>query len=498
MLDDTTHNESMILHTDMDKVYDIIENKGRYKYLVLIGATLAYLTHMFFLFSFPYFLIRPTAYCDRSGHWAECSHEEICNNIKNDVSYYFLESVEYNFVTEFGWYCDLTTSSFITGPAFFAGTTISVIIVTAISDTLGRMPLLITGVTGNIFAIVLFMIAASPTTCFISSFLVGFFTMANNSSTFNFLADSVPQKYRETFPSLMNTGWAIGEIVIAGVMALGVTWRTMCLIMVLFAGLFYIPLIWLRESPKFHFAQNKIYKAQVRLKNMAAINGSSIDDIHLTSPSIGTTGNEEQTFAKRIRMMCCDRHILVQIIIVTLLFSIGNMIFYAMSLNLENMGGNPYINGISLAIAEIAAYGLSGLSLRYFGPRISTALSFLATDIGVGGLVFFWNDSLWSIVFAFIGKLGSSAVDNLLYTMSGLIFPTEILGGALGIALLGTRAGNSSAKPLILLGPEIMCGFMFILGIIAIGLSFLVKVKKQEEKEEDIATISYSEGEDVI
>lgn len=484
MKDDTYFKETVNLHTDMDKVYDIVENKGRYKYIVLLASTLAFLTHMFFLFSVPYFLIRPTAYCNLSGSWAVCSHDEICNNLDNDISYYFDKPAEFNFVTELDWYCATSVSSYYTGTSFFAGTTISVVIVTAVSDTLGRLPLLITGVLGSTLSIILFMFYATPFTCLATSFLVGFFTMANNSSSFNFLADSVPEKYRETFPSLMNTGWAIGEIVIALVMWTQVQWRVMCFIMILFAAAFFVPLIWLRESPKFYFAKNQVYRAKRRLENMAKVNGSSAYDIQLGLPETGADKEEEISFTKRLKLMCCDKHMLLQIVLVTLLFSIGNMTFYAMSLNLENMGANPYINGISLALAEIAAYAISVITLKKLGIKISLAGSFVITNIGLLGLIFLWEDSVGCLIFAFIGKLGSAAVDNILYTMSGMVFPTEILGGALGIALLGTRAGNSLAKPLVLLGHKVMCGLMLGLGIVAVALPVLIKVKKEEKTSE--------------
>jgi MFS family permease len=444
---------------------------------------------MFFLFSAPYFLIRPTAYCNLSGNWRECSHDEICNNIHTDLSYYFDKPVEFNFVTELNWYCEPSASSYYTATSFFAGTTVSVVLVTAVSDTLGRMPLLITGVTGSIFAIVLFMFHTTPMTCLITSFLVGFFTMANNSTSFNYLADSIPEKYREIFPSLMNTGWAIGEIVIALVMWTQVQWRVMGLIMVLFAATFFIPLIWLRESPKFYFVKNQLFKAKRRLNSMARVNKVHAYDVQLVSAESLTDKKEELSFSRRLKLMCCDEHMLIQIIIVTLLFSIGNMAFYAMALNLENMGANPYINGISLAIAEIFAYTISAVSLNKLGMKISLSGSFVITNIGLAGLFFLWENPFGCLVFAFIGKFGSAAVDNLLYTMSGMIFPTEILGSALGIALLGTRAGNSLAKPLILLGYKMMCILMLGLGIFAVVLSAFMKTKKKEDKS-DIAEVN--------
>eukprot|EP00826_Nyctotherus_ovalis_P002374 TRINITY_DN1046_c0_g1_i1.p1 TRINITY_DN1046_c0_g1~~TRINITY_DN1046_c0_g1_i1.p1 ORF type:complete len:505 (+),score=112.17 TRINITY_DN1046_c0_g1_i1:81-1595(+) len=485
MQDEKEAGGSITVFDDMDKAYDFVENRGIYKYIVLAGTILAYLTHMFLLFSYPFFLIKPTAYCDISGHFRECTKEKVCETTDRQVNYYFKVPHEFNLITEFNWYCESMTSSYYTGTSFFVGTAVSALIVTAVSDAVGRVPLLVTGVIGNIATIVFFMLHATPITCLLTSFFVGFFTMANNSAPFNFLADSVAERYRGVYPSWLNIGWALGEALIAVVMWTQVQWRVMCLIMVLFSAAFFLPLVWLRESPKFYFAQNKLYKARARLEYIASINGASIQKIKLVSPkTYSEKSKEEMGFATRCRLMCCDRHTLIQIVIITFLFTVGNVMFYAASLNIEHMGGNPYIMGITLPVAEIIGCVLSGVLLNKYGARTSLSISFMISSAGVLGLFFLWTHASGSIVFAFVGKLGATALDNSVYTMSGLIFPTEILGGALGVALLGTRLGNSLTKPLAASGPKIMCGVLFVLGVVCIGLSFLVKPREEAPKEE--------------
>jgi len=473
-------SDSTDISTDIDKVYDKVEGKGRYKYLVLVAATIAYLCHMFYLFAIPFFLIRPKVTCNINGYWHECTRDDVCNN--KGVSYVFDKPVQFNFVTEFGWYCDETTPPFFTASAFFIGT-FSVLIVTSVSDSFGRMPLLIIGTIGNMLGLIFLIVFANPTVVLISSFLIGFFTMANNSSSFNYVADSVPEKYRDILPSIMNACWALGEIVLALIMWSGATWRGMCLFIFIFSSTFFIPAYWLRESPKFYFSQGKIKQAQYRLNSIMRLNGTESENITLRANS--TSGTEEQiSFGQRMKLMCCDFSMLKQILLVTLMFVIGNMIFYAMSLNLENMGGNPYVNGIFLAVAEVVACTFSGFSLKIISPKLALSASFGLCCIGLFGLSIFWDDPIFSIVFCIIGKLGSTSIDNLLYTLSGILFPTAILGGALGMALFGTRFGNLASKPMYLLGPKLMCVIMLILGIVAAILPWFLTVKKEEKKEE--------------
>ena len=475
--------ENPTVHTDIDKVYDMVEGNGRYKYVVVIAASIAFLCHMFYLFAIPLFLIQPVATCNIEGYWHECTRKEVCEN--DGVLYKFNKPVEFNFVTEFGWYCDDATPSLFTAMSFFLGTTFSVLIASNLSDNFGRIPVLVVGVLGNMFGLALLIAFASPYVCMYSSFIIGFFTMANNSTSFSFLADSVAEKYREILPTVMNIMWAIGEIALALIMWTGIQWRGMCLIIFLFSATFFISLYWLRESPKFYFAQKRMREAQARLRYMAAFNGVDVSRIKLGS-SASQEEEEEMTFSQRMKIMCCNFPILRQIILVTLLFTTGNMIFYALSLNLEHMGSNPYLNGTFLAIAEVVACAVGGVAIRYINPKIALSISFLLTAIGVAGLGIFWDNPFWGIAFCILGKLGSASVDNLLYTLSGMFFPTEILGGALGIALFGTRFGNLLAKPMYLLGPGFMCGVMTLFGVSAVLLPYFLKKTslKNQDKEE--------------
>jgi len=473
MIDKKSSNQRF---DDIDKAYDAVEGKGHYKYLVLAGVVTSYLCYMLYMFNISFFLIRPKAYCLKNGIWEECSYDTICDN-EDEVQFYFDVPKEFNFVTEFDWYCDQSTSAFFTGTAFFSGTTVSVFFVTALSDIIGRVPLLIAGTSGMIFTLVLLICFASSYMCLLCSFLIGFFTMANNSSSFNFLADSIPLSKRKFFPSTLNIAWSLAQITIILVMYTGIHWRTMCIGIICFVSTFFIYLYWLRESPKFYYAKGKLHKAQTRLNNIAHINR--------TSPVTLLRSKEEEvkvTFGIRIRMLCCDKTMLINIILVTILFSVSNMTSYALQLNLENVGGDPFLTGIFFALSQIAGCFLSSLSLKWLQPKYSVLGCIIMSIIGMTGLVFTWDRPYISIVFIFFAGFGATSNDNLMYTLSGLIFPTKILGTALGTALIGTRFGNMISKPLILLGARNMCILTLFLWVGMSILPFLFKTKEKEEE----------------
>ena len=471
------------IYTNIDKVYELVEGKGRYKYIVVLCTSISYLTYMLYLFSMPLFLLRPTATCNIDGYWRECTYEEICEN--EDVSYKFDVGEQFNFRTEFGWYCDDATPALFTATAFFIGTTFSALLLGSLSDAYGRLPVMILGLIGNIFGLTILAMFASPYTCLIATLIIGFFTMANDCVPFNFLADSVQESYRETLPSILNIVWAFGEIALALAMWTGIEWRTMCLINVIYTTTFFIPFLWLRESPRFYLSQNRTREAQASLRNMARINGVDISDIKLRATDSVEKEEVHPTFCSRMQLMCCEATMLKQIVIFSLMLTICNMIFYALSLNLEQMEGNPYLNAIILAIAELVSVTSGGLSLKVTTPKVAICVSFVITAVGVAGLGLFWEDPLWSIVFCIFGKIGSCSVDNLLYTVSGIIFPTAILSGVLSFGLFCTRFGSMLAKPLYLIGPGYMCMLMTVLGVIAAILTLFLKSAKEEKDPDD-------------
>ncbi len=476
--------ERMVMD-DMDKVYDMVEGKGRYKYIVLLATTLSYMCYMYYLCAVPYFLILPKAECNLGGNWRECTHDEICSNCvltSASCSYRLLEPREFNFITEFGWYCEEGKSTLYTATAFFVGTTASTLIVTTFSDIIGRLPMIIVGASGNILMIAMLMYFANENMCLVASLSIGFFAMANNSNSFNFLVDSIPARYRNIYPSVLNVAWGVGEIGLSFALWTGISWRAACLLILGATATMFVPLIWLRESPKFYFSQNDLPTAYAKLKRIIRINSVYLDKkIELRFPQRET---EKITMGQKLRAMCCDRATLVQIVLVTALFSIGNMTFYAVTLNLEHMGGNVYLNGILLAVSEIAACTMSGYSLEFMSPQVAISISYLLTTAGLAGLAVFWEDSTLSIVFGTLGKLGSTSVDNLMYTISGTIFPTPILGSSIGVAFFVTRFGDMAAKPMHLLGTTNMCIILGAMSALATLLPFLLKEQTGKVRDE--------------
>ena len=390
---------------------------------------------------------------------------------------------EFNYVTEFDWYCNTETSAFYTAGSFFLGATIGCFLSIGFADIIGRLPLMIFGIIGNNVMLIILIIFASPKICLIASFSIGFFTMSDDCCSFNFLADSIPEKSRMIYPSYMNVAWAIGEIFVALIMCTGIQWRIMCLIIMIFCTTFFLYLFCVRESPKFYFSQNKIHKAQMRINSMMKINGSSIKDLTLCTPN-NYGENEKITLKKRLKIMCCNKYTLLKIIFVTIIFAVADTSIFAISLNIENLGENPYLMGPCISMSGVIGCFAVSYLLRCISLKITIVIFFIATLIGLVGLFFFWTVNILTIVFCFITKLGSSNVDTLMYTFVGTAFPTEIMGATLGIAKLGSRIGNTTSKPMMEMGIKNLCIVLIVFWVITFPLPFIMKYKINTEEDD--------------
>ena len=475
-------NRALTVYTDIDKVYDLVEGNGRYKYIVLMLSTITFVSYMLYMVCIPFFLILPETTCNYGGSWHVCTKDEVC--LHPGVLYRFTEPKEYNFVTEFDWYCDDATPSYYTSTSFFVGTLCSVVVVGTLSDTFGRIPLMIVGSFGNMLGLGLMAIFTTPHMCLFCSFLIGFFVIGNNASAFSYLADSIPEKNRDFFPSILNCQWADATIIMSIIMSAGIQWRTMCLIFLIFNATFVIPLFWVRESPKLYFSQNKMHKAELRLRNLARINGVDASYIKLAPANTTSDKTEEMTFGQRMGVMCCDSINLMNVAMITIMLVTCNTVYFVLTLNIEKMKSNPYVTAILLAISEIVATLAGGFSLNYVSPKLGIAVSFAITTVGLFGLGIWWENPALSMICCTLGKLGSASIDNLLLTVAGLICPTEILGTALGIGILATRFGGIIAKPLYLLGATPMCMILAVSTGASTLLPYLLVFKKEREEAE--------------
>jgi hypothetical protein len=186
-------------------------------------------------------------------------------------------------------------------------------------------------------------------------------------------------------------------------------------------------------------------------------------------------------FKESIRIMCYVSRNMLNILLMTLLFSTSSLCYIALSVNLENMGDNPYMNCILMAIAEIFACAIGGTLIKTGKIKLLLAISFGLTSIGLG-LILNDPNSPWCSVFGMIGKFGCASADNLLYTLAGTAYPRVVQATGLGIALQVARVGMMMVKWAWVENIQATLITMIILSTASVVLPFFLIANLQGEE----------------
>jgi len=455
----------------IDQAYEIAGGRGKYQILVAALCWIAYFTIMGFMSSIPYFLIKPTSECYKgNGKW------EICNNPCQSEKYRLNSEKHFNFVTEFDLYCKDVESTYLVS-AYFIGSLVSCLFAGAISDYFGRLPMLTLGNLASCILLTILVIFPSYYMALSCSGLIGFFTVANSSSTIPFVYDSFPSKYANFYGTTVAATWGIGQALITAIMWTGIEWRIMCYIIIGISASFFIFLIWVRESPTFYYCKGNYQKAEISLRHIAKINGKPIENEIIWLEK----NNENSSEIKKITEKFCSLLNVTKIIMFAYCFTTACLVYYAINLNVEKMGGNVHMNGFMLSLASILSAGMAGFLWNYLGKKKSLALYFAMSSIGVLLQGIFWDKPKYSIFAAYCTTFGSNAACSYLLLLISEVFPVNMQSGAMSIIIFVGRLINVFSKPLALLNPLLMCIFLSSISGLGIIITWLLPIKKPEK-----------------
>ncbi|XP_071543054.1 organic cation transporter protein-like isoform X4 [Panulirus ornatus] len=124
-------------------------------------------------------------------------------------------------------------------------------------------------------------------------------------------------------------------------------------------------------------------------------------------------------------------------------WAVCTLVYYGLSSNSGNLGGNIFINFIATMLIEIPSYVFSYLVLDRMGRK--GTLSFVLLLGGVACFVsgFIPEDIGWLIVtLSLVGKFGIAAAFAIVYVYSAEIFPTEYRSVGIGACSMCARVGG--------------------------------------------------------
>lgn len=229
-------------------------------------------------------------------------------------------------------------------------------------------------------------------------------------------------------------------------------WRSLLLGLSL-PGLIYIPMWWLiPESPRWLLYQGKVQEAEAIIRKAARWNKVQAPQ-HIFDEYIMPEKEKEQEKEKKtyntldlIRI----RKLRLTTLNLFLIWFIMFLAYYATSLNTSTLHPNPYLSCFIFALAEVPAYFLSWLALRYFSRRPSIIASLC---LGAAPLVFVQlvpqDFTTVSLILEMFAKFSFTGGTCLLFTYTSELYPTPLRNTATGACSMVSRIGSCVAPFLL-------------------------------------------------
>ncbi|CAG2113817.1 unnamed protein product [Medioppia subpectinata] len=131
-------------------------------------------------------------------------------------------------------------------------------------------------------------------------------------------------------------------------------------------------------------------------------------------------------------------------------FAVNAFIYHGISLNVQQIGGNLYVNFAIAGLVEIPSILLNLVGLRYVGRKWFTVWTMLAASLSYLAIVlvgaYTTSDNpkyeMVKLVLAMVGKLFIFSSFNVIYIHSGEIFPTVLRHTGIGSCTIAARIGS--------------------------------------------------------
>lgn len=293
------------------------------------------------------------------------------------------------------------------------------------------------------------------------------------------------------------------SVALLGLMAYLIpSWRHLTIASALPAvfGLFIVNTI--PESPRWLASQGRYDEAEAVLKKISMENGFGNKHVSLRrAKSTSKSGSSVRSYGILDLFTNIGTCIITLIMIIS--WFVNSLVYYGLSLNVKNLGGNMYVNFVLAGLVEIPSYLLTVVLLNWSGRRKSLFYFMM----GAAGSC--WTcmklqeqentNPAWLSFSAMLGKFCISASFAVLYVYAAELFPTVIRNIGMGVATVASRCGGILCPFVVLMGEQSRSLPMFIFACLSLvaGLAGLklpeTKGRPMPETMEDLERAEHEE-----
>lgn len=361
-----------------------------------------------------------------------------CESWEYDVSFY-----ESTMVDEWDLVCGREWLISVAKTVYMVGFLVSVTICGQLSDRFGRRPVVI-------ICLCVFLIAGILTlmsTNFLMFIVLRFFVALGLTTVFTIsyviLTEVISAEYRSSYCFTFKLGWVFAYMTLPGIAWLIPSW---------FWLQFAITIPWLSllcvfwvipETPRWLLTHSKFIEAETILLKAAERNGK---DMKIAKAEIAyfirqqskSENERKETIFDLLRTPALRRNT----INMYFCWFIIAYIYYALSWNTNDLGGNPYLTFFICGAVELPATVIFLYISKSTGHRIALLIANVLAGLCLLLIIPVPAEMIWlSITFSMSGKFFNSASFAIVYIYSAEIFPTVVRNVGVGSSSTWARVG---------------------------------------------------------
>ncbi|XP_033740181.1 organic cation transporter protein-like [Pecten maximus] len=356
---------------------------------------------------------------------------------------------------------------------FFGGVLVGAIGLGSLSDIIGRKKtlylsfLLLLGSTLGVawapdfitFCILRFLVGTACAGMFMTAFVIGM--------------ELVGPSKRVWAGIVIEYFFALGLVILGGVGYAFREWKWTEITCSAPAALFLLYWWFIPESPRWLISQGKIEEANKIIQKAAKVNKVTIPEKILNADSI------EEPETGRLWHLFTSRVLLFRTLIIFFNWAVVSMVYYGLSLNTGNLGGDFYVNFLLSGLVEFPAYTLCLVLLDRVGRRILHAACMILGGVACIVTLFpmiYADESLQpiTVTLAMLGKVGAAAAFAVIYVWSAELYPTVVRNAGMGASSSCARIGGMIAPYIADLSKVIEGNFGRAVPLVVFGAASVV------------------------
>ncbi|CAG2100134.1 unnamed protein product, partial [Medioppia subpectinata] len=197
-------------------------------------------------------------------------------------------------------------------------------------------------------------------------------------------------------------------------------------------------------------ANGQVDRAEVTIRKALQMNGKSIDNLREQMRQLANNLQTTQKATKNEKShsaldLLKTPNMRKYTLIIWYGWIVNALIYYGISFNMGDFGGNFYITFLLSGLMELPAQLLTPLFLRYIGRRKLYAIFMIITGASCVAVIAADQSSWLRVLLALIGKYGITSAWNVLSIHGSEIYPTVVRNTGLGVSSVVARVGSISA-----------------------------------------------------